>query len=107
MHRPDSDVTVLFSNCFSCFSPFLRELATIGTVCPLPGNAIYWGIHEWNRLADRIHRQIREQTGNDLLAESIAATVGSVLDGLLSGYVGEQVAGWEAGELTKKKPNQQ
>ena len=35
------------------------------------------------------------------------STVGSVLDGLLSGYVEEQAAEWGAGELIKKKPNQQ
>ena len=35
----------------------------------------------------------------------IAATVSSVLDGLLAGYVGEQVADWEAELLMKQNKN--
>ncbi len=36
-----------------------------------------------------------------------AATVSSVPDGLLAGYVGEQVADWEAGKLIGDSPNRQ
>ncbi len=102
----------------------------------LPGSTIYWTAHEWNRLAGQIHRQVLDKTGNDLLAQSIAAgaiaamterfvpgglfpsryapnfgeiaaTVSSVLDGLLAGYVGEEVAEWEAKKLIDDSPNQQ